>query len=399
MSYLDGKRVILGVTGCIAAYKSAEIVRTLQKKGALVRVVMTASATKFIHPITLQTLSGREVLSDQFQWTGGISHIDLAQMADLIIIAPATANTLAKLAVGIADNLLTSTILASRSKIMIAPAMNEGMYLNPATQRNIQSLKERSVFMVGPDYGELACGDIGPGRMCSVEEIIFSAEMLVAPNDFKDKRVLVTAGATREYVDSVRFITNRSSGKMGLSIAKEARRRGATVDLVQTNSTHPKIPGVETHYVVSSDQMSSKLKELFPSCDILMMTAAVSDFQTGIIETGKKKRKMGKLNLELTLTQDILADIVTQKRPDQLVVGFAAEFGDPLPKAQEKMREKGSDLMVCNDISRDDIGFESDDNEVYILGRGEPVFISKRSKDEIAKAILDSITEKLKSMS
>lgn len=390
MSYLEGKKVIVGVTGCIAAYKAAEILRGLQKKGAQVRVVMTKSATGFISPNTFQALSGRDVLINQFKGSMGIPHIDLARKADLIIVAPATANTIAKLSLGIADNLLTSLVLAARCKLLVAPAMNDSMFSNTLTQKNLNVLGEQSLI-VGPDSGDLACGEAGVGRMASTEDILFSAESLMSPGDFEKKHIVITAGATREFFDSVRFISNRSSGKMGMSIAKEAKLRGAMVNLVLANVPDPQIPGVVTNIVETSNQLWSSLNEVYPVCDILIMSAAVGDFKTEVVEKGKKKRKTGNFSLDLSPTEDILKNMVSRKRDHQKVVGFAAEFGDPLASVEQKMIDKGVDLLVANDISRDDIGFATDLNEVYIVGNGEPIFVSKRSKDAVAKEILNVI--------
>jgi phosphopantothenoylcysteine decarboxylase/phosphopantothenate--cysteine ligase len=392
--------VLLGVTGGIAAYKAAELLRELQRAGMDVRVIMTPAALQFVGPVTFETLSGSPVRLDQvseLRSDSRITHVEDSEEADIMVIAPATGNTLAKMANGIADNLLTSMVLAFGKTVVVAPAMNTNMWEHPATQSNVAALRERGVFVVEPGSGELACGAYGSGRMAEPNSIVAEVKLRLQvqrKRDLRGLRVLITAGGTREPIDAVRFIGNRSSGKMGFALARAAFDRGADVDLIEANVDMPAVPGVTEIETPTAGEMHSEVVKRLPDTDILIMAAAVADYR---VADGPAGGKIGKGRdewvIDLEATMDILLD-VSQRRDGQYVVGFAAEYGlEALGRAREKMERKSLDMMVFNDISRPDIGFDSDFNEVRILTRDSEVVVDKAPKETVAEIILDNIAQ------
>jgi phosphopantothenoylcysteine decarboxylase / phosphopantothenate---cysteine ligase len=394
----DPPVVLLGVTGGIAAYKAAELLRGLQKAGMDVRVVMTRAATRFVGPMTFETLSAHPVRLDEISELtpdSRITHIDDSQQADIMVVAPATANTLAKLANGIADNLLSSIYLAFAKTVVVAPAMNTNMWEHPATQRNVMLLRERGVFVVEPGAGELACGDYGSGRMADPDSIVAEVKLRLQvqrKRDLRGLRVVITAGGTREPIDAVRFIGNRSSGKMGFALARAAFDRGAQVDLIQANVDMPAVPGVRQIEASTAGVMHAEVMKRLPDTDILIMAAAVADYR---VADGPAGGKIGKGReewcIDLEATTDILCDVAAHHK-GQFLVGFAAEYGlEGLDRARGKMERKNLDMIVFNDISRADIGFDSDYNEVRVLTRDSEVLIEKAPKETIAELILDNV--------
>ena len=400
------KQVALGVSGGIAAYKSIEVLRGLQRAGCDVRVAMTRHACEFIQPLTFRALSGTYVLVDDYAPDNPdpIAHITFSQTIDLFIIAPATANLLAKMANGIADDFLTSTYLACTARVLVAPAMNTAMWHHPATQRNIQKLKEAGVHVIEPDEGEMACGTIGPGRLSAPERIVERALTILfahtdeslphgesGQKDLSDERILITAGATREPIDPVRFISNRSSGRMGFALAEAARRRGANVTVVAglTNVAPPL--DVAVIEVTSTEEMLTAVRQEISKATTFIAAAAVADYRAKSPASSKIKKRKDEMLLELERTPDVLGEVSRSRREDQLIIGFAAETDDLISNATEKLTRKGLDMIVANDVSRNDSGFDSDNNEVTILVRDAeaPIEIPLTSKFDIANRILD----------
>jgi phosphopantothenoylcysteine decarboxylase / phosphopantothenate---cysteine ligase len=395
-------RVGLGVTGGIAAYKAAELVRLLQDRGLDVQVVLSAGARNFVTPLTFAALSGHKVITQVFGEGGeepnvesAIEHIAVAQSIDALVIAPATANAIAKIAHGIADDFLTTLILATKAPVIIAPAMNVVMWENAATRQNVDILRGRGFKIIEPDEGYLACGMTGPGRLAAVETIAQAVfESLQIRDDLKDESILVTAGPTEEALDPVRYLTNRSSGKMGYAVAEAARRRGAEVVLVSgpTRLTAPQ--GVAVQCVRSTGEMSEAVFRGLDRATVVLMAAAVVDFTPTEVPSQKIKKHEGVLTLTFKPTQDILAEVARRRKPRQLVVGFAAETGQVLENAAAKLREKRLDLMVANDVTQPGAGFDSETNIVTLLfpdGRRKP--LQKMSKLDVANVILDSVVE------
>jgi phosphopantothenoylcysteine decarboxylase/phosphopantothenate--cysteine ligase len=400
----DRPLVLLGVTGGIAAFKAAELLRGLQRAGMDVRVIMTQAATHFVGAMTFETLAGAPVRLDQvseLRSDSRITHVEDAQDADIMVVAPATANTLAKMANGIADNLLTSMFLAFGKTVVVAPAMNTNMWEHPATQRNVATLRDQGVFVVEPGSGELACGDYGSGRMAEPNSIVAEVKLRLQvqrKRDLRGLRVLITAGGTREPIDAVRFIGNRSSGKMGFALARAAFDRGAKVDLIEANVDMPAVPGVREVQTPTAGEMHAEVIDRLAETDILIMAAAVADYRMADGPSGGKVGK-GKEEwaIELEATTDILLD-VARHRDAQYVVGFAAEYGlEAVERAREKMQRKSVDMMVFNDISRTDIGFDSDFNEVRILTKDSDVLIERAPKETVAEFILDNIAQAVRS--
>ncbi len=389
-------RILLGVTGGIAAFKSATVLRLLQKAGHQVRVVMTHAAVQFVTPLTFQTLSGFPVQGhDTSLYNEGLSHIELAKWADIVLIAPATANTVAKIAHGLADNLLTALLLATKSPVIVFPAMNINMYENPSTQANLATLKNRGIKVVLPVIGELACGDIGAGRMPEPDIIVKHIQECLAQNEIaKGLRILVTAGPTVEDIDPVRYISNRSSGKMGYAIAEAAASMGAEVTLV-SGPTDLREPVKNVVKVRSASEMLTAVYSRVIGCDIFLMAAAVADFTPASPVNDKiKKDENDEITLELGKTDDILKSVSTLKRPHQIYVGFAAESDNLSANAVKKLTEKRLDFIVANDISREDIGFDVDDNEVILFfANGTQENVSKRPKYAVAEVILTRAVE------
>ncbi|MGA7616583.1 MAG: bifunctional phosphopantothenoylcysteine decarboxylase/phosphopantothenate--cysteine ligase CoaBC [Thermoanaerobaculia bacterium] len=387
-------RIVLGVSGGIAAYKAPELVRRLRDAGADVRVILTPNATRFVAPLALSVVSGHGVISDQWgdPAHGGVDHIEIARWAELLLIAPATANILAKLATGIADDALTTYALAHRGPLVVAPAMNTFMLGHPTVTENIERLRNRGVTIIEPASGLLACGDEGAGRMPDPDEIVRRVLAVLAPPDLAGIRILVTAGPTREPIDPVRYISNRSSGKMGYAIANAAARRGADVTLVSGPTALASPPGVTALQVTTAAEMHREVLRLAPQQQVVIKAAAVGDFAPA--RTAQSKIKKGRnetLSLELHRTPDILADL-GKLDPRPFLIGFAAETDDVEANAEEKLRRKEADAIVVNDVSDPSIGFESDENEVVILARsGESHRISRAPKDQIANRILDFV--------
>jgi phosphopantothenoylcysteine decarboxylase/phosphopantothenate--cysteine ligase len=391
-------RVVLGVSGGIAAYKSAEIVRALVDGGAEVRVVMTPAATRFLAPLTLSVLSKNAVIADLWDpSSGAVDHVALARWADVLAIAPATADVLAKLARGIGDDVLTTYALGHRKALLVAPAMNTWMWAHPATEENLGILKSRGATVVEPDAGDLACGDVGPGRLAPPARIARAilAEAAVA-RSLEGRRILVTAGPTREPLDPVRFLSNRSSGKMGYALAREAVRRGADVVLVSGPVSLAPPPGARLVRVERASEMRDAVLAGIAESDALLMAAAPADFAVPVPAAAKLRRSAGVPHVVLGPTPDILREATGAARKTAVLVGFAAETQDLLANAAKKLVEKGVDLLVANDVSRPDIGFDADENEVVLLAaNAEPARIEKSSKTVVAGRILDRVAELL----
>lgn len=391
---LTGKNVVLGVCGGIAAYKAADIVSRLKKLGAGVDVIMTESATKFVAPLTFQALSQNPVVVDMFDepksWD--IQHISLAKKADIFVVAPATANIIGKVAGGIADDMLSTTIMATKAPVLFAPAMNSNMYENPIVQDNINKLKKYGYMFTNPASGRLACGDIGVGKLADVDDII--DDICISLNDKKDYKgltVMVTAGPTIEAIDPVRYITNHSSGKMGYAIAECARNRGANVILVSGPSSIKPPRHVEIINVKSNHEMYDAVMECFNRCDIVIKAAAPADYRPVEYFSEKIKKTEDELVLRLQKNTDILKEIGKLKE-NKILVGFAAESQDLIDNARDKILKKNLDFIVANDITSKDTGFKSDDNRVCIIDRhGNIDDIPKMSKIELADVILDRI--------
>jgi phosphopantothenoylcysteine decarboxylase/phosphopantothenate--cysteine ligase len=388
-SPLAGRRVLLGVTGGVAAYKAAYLARLLRERGADVQAVLTRSATRFVGPDTFSALTGRESRSEVFERTEDVLHVRLAHEADVAVVAPATANVLAKLAAGVADDLLTSILLEFRGPVVVAPAMHSGMWTHPATAENLRVLRERGVGVVGPVEGALAAGDEGVGRMAEPEDIAAGVERIVADRGgpLTGRRILVTAGPTHEPIDAVRFLGNRSSGKMGFAVAREAAKRGAAVSLVSGPSPLPDPPGVEVVRVETAEEMHDEVLARFAEADAVVKAAAVSDWRPKERAEGKMKKEAGAPELLLEPTPDILRELGERKR-QQVLVGFAAETEDLEAAGRTKLREKRLDLIVVNEVGGPHTGFEADTNRAMVLAAdGDDVDIREWTKAELAAAI------------
>jgi phosphopantothenoylcysteine decarboxylase / phosphopantothenate---cysteine ligase len=387
--------IVLGVSGGIAAYKAPDLVRRLRESGADVRVILTSNAARFVSPLSLAAVSDHPVIDDQWgdPSRGGVDHVEIARWSDLLLIAPATANILAKLAVGIADDALTTYAVAHRSSVVVAPAMNTFMFRHPTVRRNIEILQDRGVTVIDPDSGLLACGDEGEGRMPDPAAIArFVTSGLTSRRDLENLRFLVSAGPTREPIDPVRFISNRSSGKMGYALAYAAAERGAGVTLVSGPVTIPHPPRVDLHEVVTAREMHDAVVTLAPGHDVVIMAAAVVDFEPAEARNQKIKRH-GRLemHLELRRTPDILESLA-KLEPPPFIVAFAAETEEIERNAEEKLRRKGSDMIVANDVSDPGIGFDSDHNEVLLIHRdGSRENIGRMEKHLLAEIILDRV--------
>ena len=395
---LKDKKILLGITGSISAYKSAEILSVLMKKGADVTVVMTESATKFIQPLTFATLSGKPVMREMFTLDNisGVRHIFLAKWADLILIAPASANFIGKIAHGIADDLLTATIMASKTKTMIAPAMNRNMISNPIYLENCNKLKSFGFEFIESEYGILACGDVGMGRLANIDKIISTiATSLNINNDYKNKTVLITASCTREPIDRVRFISNYSTGKMGFALAKNAVERGARVILISGPNQLPSVDVEKMILVETAEEMKEEVYKHFPESDIVISAAAVADYRPKKRIYGKMKKNDDQtIELELEKTTDILAEL-GRKKDGKILVGFAAETENLLENALEKLKNKKLDFIVANNILDKKIGFASDKNSAKMINKdGNIREMPIMKKSEMAKNILDEILKK-----
>lgn len=392
METVAGKNIIIGVTGGIAAYKALTLARLFISNEAILKVVMTKAAESFVGQLSFQAISGSKVGVDILDpvFDSGMDHIELARDADLIIIAPATANTIAKIAHGFTDNLLTSIILASTSPVMICPAMNNNMWANQATVDNINILKKRGMHICGPAYGELACSDSGAGRMEEAEFIFEDSMRLLCENDFSDTRFLISAGPTQEPIDPVRYITNHSSGKMGYELARAARMRGADVTIVSGHVNLPCPVGVEMINVRTAEEMSDAINRNFTDCDICIMAAAVGDYRPQKQSEQKIKKDKDVLNINLEKNPDILLGLGKQKG-NKFLVGFAAETQNLIKNATEKLFKKNLNMIVANDVSRTDAGFQANTNQVHILTEKNTIKLPLMSKLRTAHGILDSI--------
>jgi len=398
MGHLSNRNIIIGVSGGIAAYKAAELIRLFRKAGASVRVIMTRGAQEFITPLTLQALSGQpvhtELLDEEAEL--GMGHIELARWADAMLIAPATADIIARLASGRADDLLTTVALATPAPLWVAPAMNQQMWANPATTANIERLKERQIRITGPDAGEQACGDVGPGRLLDPEEIVQALAKSFDLQGLAGRRVVVTAGPTREAIDPVRYISNHSSGKMGFAIARAAAEAGAYCVLIAgpVNLLTPE--GVIRVDVESADAMMSAVKDqLSAGVDLFIAAAAVADYKPLAAAEQKIKKSSDTMTLQLVKNPDIVSHVANSDQRPAVVVGFAAETEKVLDHARDKLERKGLDAIVANDVSRADIGFNSDNNAVTIINRTSVNTIPAASKQVVAQKLIDEFSQML----
>lgn len=392
--------VCVGVSGGIAAYKALDIVSKLTKHDIDVRVIMTESATKFVTPLSFQSLSQNMVVTDMFAEPKAfeIQHISLAKRADIFLIAPATANIIGKIANGISDDMLSTTIMATKAKVIFAPAMNTQMYENRIVQDNINKLKSYGYDFIEPASGLLACRDIGKGKLQDVNVIVDTVlnelESMDTQKDLEGRNVLVTAGPTQAKIDPVRFITNRSTGKMGYRIAEEAKRRGANVTLISGPTNLEKPKGVTVIDIITNEEMRKAVLEHFPNSDIVIKSAAVADYKIKEYSNKKIKKSDGDLNLTFTRDNDILKELGSLKT-NQILVGFAAESNDIIQNAKRKINTKNLDYIIANDITSADTGFGSNDNKVIIISKdGEEIYLDKMSKKEVSSKIFDTILRK-----
>ena len=392
-------KVTVGVCGGISAYKSAELVRALQKQAFDVQVVMTEAAQRFVQPLTFASITGKKVLTSLWtepesgtdELTSAIEHIDAAITTDALVVAPATANTLARFAHGMADDFLSATYLATKAPVIVAPAMNVNMWQHPATQANIATLESRGVTIVPPASGYLACGMTGDGRLAETDDIVAEVvNHLRFAHDLSGETVLVTAGGTREALDPVRFLGNRSSGKMGYALAEAARRRGARVILVSAPTALRVPAGVEMVPVVTTREMREAVMKHLPASSLIIKAAAVADYRPRVREEQKMKRS-GPLTVEFEPTEDILAEVAAKKPLNALVIGFAAETEDALNHGREKLLRKGADAIVMNDVSREGVGFDSDNNAATFLTCTKAIDMPEMTKRELAHRILDEV--------
>jgi phosphopantothenoylcysteine decarboxylase / phosphopantothenate---cysteine ligase len=394
---LTGKKIVLGVSGCIAAYKSSYLIRDFVKRGAEVKVVMTPSATQFITPLTLSTLSNNDVVVNMFPETkdGNTSlstwHIDLAQWADLILIAPATVNTVAKIAHGFADNALTTVVTAARSPVILAPAADVDMYENQINKENLSKLESLGHYIIEAEDGELASGLKGKGRLAELDKIIDSVELILSGNgkDLKKKKILITAGPTFEDIDPVRFIGNRSSGKMGYALAKAAFLRGADVTLISGNSSEIAYQEINLISIRSADEMKKAVDKELKKNDILIMSAAVADYKPAKVSSKKLKKEKNLTEIKITKTADILSSV---KKENKIVLGFALETDNEIANAKKKLKEKQLDMIVLNSLKDKKSGFEFDTNKVTIIKKtGKAIKLPLQSKFQVANKILDQL--------
>lgn len=388
----SGKTVILGVTGGIAAYKAAQLASDLAKAGHAVHVIMTENATQFVSPLTFETLTGNRAITDtfdrNFQWN--VQHVALAKRADVFAIAPATANVIAKVCAGIADDMLTTTFLAATCPKVIAPAMNTNMYENPVTQRNLSTLLELGFTVVDAGVGRLACADLGKGRLAELADIEDAIDYALSPKDLAGKRVLVTAGPTRERLDPVRYLSNFSTGKMGYALAKAACARGAEVVLV-SGPTELRVPlGVTCIRVESANEMATAVKEN-GSADIIIKAAAVADYRPAVVAGDKMKKGDGELSIPLERNEDILQYLGAHKRPGQLLCGFSMETRDLLENSQKKLEKKHADMIVANNLKVEGAGFGTDTNVVTLITKEGAKPLEIMGKAEVAHAVLDAL--------
>jgi phosphopantothenoylcysteine decarboxylase/phosphopantothenate--cysteine ligase len=397
MPGLQGKRILLGVTGSIAAYKAAEWVRSLVKEEAIVTVVTTEAAERFVAPLTFAALSGNPVYRDMFDDEPDrvMAHINLSREADVILVAPATAQTIARLAAGMAENLLSTVILAAKIPVVICPAMNSNMLVHPATQSNITRLQQFGYHLVQPDSGSLACGEVGDGRLPDWDVAREALLALFEPQDLKGRKVLITAGPTREPLDPARFLSNRSSGKMGFALARTAQRRGAEVCLVAGPVSLPDPPGVEVIRVTTADEMASVVLQQAKTAQVVVKSAAVADFKPAAYQSHKIKKTQQGLHLDLVKNIDILSELGTNRNHHQVLVGFAAESRDHAGEGQRKLRQKNLDLIVVNDILGAQTGFDVETNQVTLIDKKGSTTLPLLSKEDTACRIWDKVVSLL----
>lgn len=396
---MRNKRIVLGMTGGIAAYKCAELTRRLKERGYEVKVVMTDSAKHFITPLTMQAVSG-EPVSDSLldpQAEAAMGHIEFAKWADLILVAPCTANMLAKMATGIADDLLTTLLLATPAKVAVAPAMNQQMYAHPATQANLTTLAARGVLIWGPGQGEQACGDVGAGRMLEPMELVEHINSCFAPPLLAGKTVTITAGPTREALDPVRYISNHSSGKMGYALAQAALELGAEVNLISGPVTLSAPSGAKVFAVQSAQQMHQQALSLATESDVFIGCAAVADYRAADIAEQKMKKQGDELSISLVKNPDIIADVAALKSQRPFTVGFAAETQDVATYAKGKLQNKNLDMICANDVSRQGQGFNSDDNALTLFTSEHSDDLPLQSKGKLALTVMEKIASKLNS--
>ena len=388
---LTNKTIVLGITGGIAAHKAADLASKLVQAGAKVEVVMTEAATKFITPLTLRNITHRPVVTDMFELASehSLEHIALAEAVDVVVISPATANTIAKLAWGFADNMLTCLVLATKAPVILAPAMNDNMYQNPITRENLAKLKNRGFVIIDPGYGRLASGKTGWGRLADIETILGTIRQVLGKSgDLAGRKIVVTAGGTQEPIDPVRHIGNRSSGKMGYAVAEAARDRGAKVTLITAPTSLPDPAGMEVVHVETAKEMKSTVAKAVAGADALVMAAAVADYQPKTRAKSKIKKDSPTLTLELVRTPDILSEV----KGDFIRVGFAAESDDIIANAKKKLTKKNLDLIVANDITSADSGFGADTNKVSIIDRSSKIEnLPLLTKREVAEKIMDRV--------
>ncbi|MCB0990913.1 MAG: bifunctional phosphopantothenoylcysteine decarboxylase/phosphopantothenate--cysteine ligase CoaBC [Acidimicrobiales bacterium] len=385
----DGRHVVLGVSGGIAAYKAIEVCRRLVDGGARVTPILTESALRFVGPVTFEALATEPLVTSVFGNADPIPHTTLGQTADLIIVAPATARAIGSYAAGISDDALVATLIATRAPVLVCPAMHTEMWEHPSVQENLATLRRRGVHVLDPESGRLAGGDVGAGRLADPQRIVAEAARILTPPDMAGLKVLVTAGGTREPIDPVRYIGNRSSGKQGYAVAAEAAARGAEVRLISTVD-RPVPPGVQVTLVETAAQMHEAVMQN-NDADVVVMSAAVADYRPISVAGSKIKKTADQLDVALEKTVDILAALGAAKRPGQTLVGFAAETDDVVDNARGKLERKGADFIVANDVSAPDVGFAHDTNEVTIVSANGSVGVPLRSKRDIAKAILDQV--------
>jgi len=392
---LDGKVIVVGITGSIAAYKGAEVMRRLMDLGAEVHATLTRAGAEFITPLTLRTLTGNPVTVDMFEdpteWQ--VEHVALARRAAAVVIAPATADAIARLALGIADEFIYTVALATRAPIIVAPAMESNMLMHAATQENVKTLRARGVHFIEPEEGRLASGAVGVGRLAQPEAIAEAVARIIAPGDLTGLSVIVTAGPTQEPIDAVRYISNRSSGRMGYALAAAAARRGAQVGLISGPTSLPDPPGLELVRVETTEQMRNEVARRFPKCDVLIAAAAVADFAAAKVIAGKMKKNSMPRAVELRSTPDILAECGGNKKRGQVLVGFAAETGDLIANARAKLESKHLDLIVANDVSRPGTGFGSERNAGYLLfADGTETELPEMAKAAFAELVIDAVS-------
>lgn len=391
---LKGKNIVLAVTGSIAAYKIANLASMLKKLHANVTVLMTRNATNFINPITFETLTGNKCLIDTFDrnFQYSVEHVSLAKSTDVVMVAPASANVIGKLAHGIADDMLTTTVMACSCKKIVAPAMNTHMYENPVVQDNIKTLRHYGMEVITPDTGYLACGDMGPGKMPSEQVLLeYILKEAACEKDLSGKKVLVTAGPTRESIDPVRFITNHSTGKMGYAIARNCMLRGAQVTLVTGRTQIQPPPFVKVIEVESAQEMFEAVKACYAEQDIIIKSAAVADYRPAFVSDQKVKKKDGELSVELERTEDILQFLGENRREEQFLCGFSMETENMLENSRAKLEKKHVDMIAANNLKQEGAGFGTDTNIVTLITKEETIELPMMSKEEAAKHIMDTI--------